>query len=230
MSEIEHTFAARRRFLELNQLSLSMQLGDMTCEMLGWGYLGERWWRNYLHVHSFYEVCCAFDGAGVFRINGEEHLVRAGDLFVARPTEPHEIVSSEDAPLGIYYWSYILRNGPTDAANSDDRDLSALLAEFAHSPRWLSADTDAIQSTLTLLTDEIAARAPGYKRAIAALAAKLIVDTARATTPAASAPSAQLDERAPHQQVVAQITRYLRDNFARPVTIRDVPTQSKDGA
>jgi hypothetical protein len=127
MSTTDQDFAARRRFLELNQLSLALPLGDVTCEILGWGFLGERWWRNYLHVHSFYEVCCAFDGEGVFRINGEEHVVRAGDLFVARPTEPHEIVSSEDAPLGISWAIGAIAETGTVLVSSRDGRRTQLL-------------------------------------------------------------------------------------------------------
>src|SRR5438067_2159198 len=30
--------------------------------MVYWGVLGEKWWRNYLHTHSFYEICYVFEG------------------------------------------------------------------------------------------------------------------------------------------------------------------------
>ncbi len=224
MTDID--FSARQRFTELNQLKLGLELGCYHCEILGWGFLGERWWRNYLHVHSFYEVCCAFDGEGLFRINDIDYAVRAGDVFVAKPAEPHEIISSESAPLGIYFWSYTLtRARPTPGA-APDLDIDTLLDDFTASHCWVSARTTSMISTLTLLTEEIVACAPGYRRMVDGLAAKLIIDTARAVAP----PPIALDVDTPNQsfapeQMIRQITRYLNDNFSRPLTIRDVAAQ-----
>lgn len=221
-------FASRRRFTELNQLKASAHLGGYVCEFLNWGFLGERWWRNYLHVHSFFEICCAFDGEGVFRIKGQECTVRAGDVFVARPSEPHEIVSSEAEPLGIYFWAFTLNRRELTSA---EPDVDRLLIDFAHGSRWVSPETAAMQHTLLALTDEVVQRAPGYRRTIDGLVAKLILDTARAVVP--PRPAAQLDaplgdERARlshEQRLIQQITRYLRDNYSRPITIRDVAAQ-----
>lgn len=221
-------FASRRRFVELNQLKTSVKLGGFACEMLNWGFLGERWWRNYLHVHSFFEICCAFDGEGVFRIKGQEFPVRAGDVFAARPSEPHEIVSSESAPLGIYFWAFTLNRREL---SSTEPDVDRLLIDFARGSRCVSAETEALQRTLLALTDEVVLRAPGYRRGIDGLVAKLILDTARAVTPPrpVAQPGTPLDDersRLSHEQrLIQQITRYLHDNYNRPITIRDVAAQ-----
>ncbi len=221
-------FASRRRFTELNQLRATVQLGGFMCELLNWGILGERWWRNYLHVHSFFEICCAFDGEGVFRIKGQEFAVRAGDVFVARPSEPHEIVSSESEPLGIYFWAFTMNRRELHSA---EPDIDRLLIDFARGSRWVSPETEAMQRTLLALTDEVVQRAPGHRRTIDGLVAKLILDTARAVAP--PRPTAQFDAarddkgaRLSHEQrLIQQITRYLRDNYNRPITIRDVAAQ-----
>ncbi len=132
---------SRSRFTDLNQMQFSLSLGSYGCEVLGWGYLGERWWRNYLHMHSFYEVCCAFDGAGVFRINDVDYPVQAGDVFIAKPAELHEIVSSESMPLGIYFWSYSLRPNilhRTHQVDEETQEIDALLDAFSQSQCWVS--------------------------------------------------------------------------------------------
>ncbi len=216
--------AARRRFVELNQLELRLHIGSFRCEVLGWGLLGERWWRNYMHVHSFFEVCCAFDGHGTFALNDRVHKVQRGDVFIARPTEPHEIVSSEKRPLGIHFWSFILSEEPVH--NPLDADVDALLREFLHSRRWLNSESATLQSTLLLLTEEIAARAPGFRRAIDGLVTKLILDTARAVIPHAPA-SVELSIRSDdiERNLVARLTRYLQDNYMRPITVRDAAAQ-----
>lgn len=234
ISSFASPYSARRRFVDLNQLALQLRIGRFRCEILGWGLLGERWWRNYMHTHSFFEVCCAFAGEGVFRLDGHEHIVRRGDVFVARPGDLHEIVPSEEEPLSIYFWSFLLDEEADDAAQRDapaetasaDAHVDDLLRAFIHSQRWLSADSAALHSTLLLLTDEIAAHAPGFRWAIKGLATKLILDTARAVTPhagvAVDSPARSSDMS---RSVAARIERYLKDNYMRPITIRDVAAE-----
>jgi hypothetical protein len=69
----------RDRIVDLNQLSIAVELGSYSCSLLYWGYLGQSWWRNHPHMHSFYEACYAFSGRGVFRINNREHAISAGN-------------------------------------------------------------------------------------------------------------------------------------------------------
>ena len=223
--------ASRRRFTELNQHRFSLSLGSFTCKILGWGFLGERWWRNYLHVHSFYEICCAFDGVGVFHINDTDYEVRAGDVFVAKPAESHEIVSSESAPLGIYFWSYTLIPNIVPATHTVDKEtqeIDALLHAFCHSRRWVSQHgSTGMLNICKLLTDEVIVCAPGYQRNLDGLIAKLIIDTARAVTPSFVSIRAEsiFSEQTPNQQTLKQIDHYLHDNFNRSITIRDVAAQ-----
>jgi len=98
----------RQQFTDLSLLALSPQLGDFVSQILGWGFIEPHWWRNYPHSHSFFEVCFAFEGQGTFRIKGTDYQVQVGDVFVAKPGESHEIVSSDHNPLGVYFWSYTL--------------------------------------------------------------------------------------------------------------------------
>ena len=224
-------FARWRRFSELNQLRFSVALGSYTCDILGWGCLGERWWRNYLHRHSFYEICCAFAGAGVFRINGVDYAVQTGDVFVAKPTELHEIVSSEAEPLGICFWSYTLLPHvvrATHAIDDEMQQLDQLLHGFVRSTCWVSQrNSPSLLSTCQLLADEIATRAPGYRQNVEGLTAKLIIDTARAVVPPLPKLRSDLLEvdQTPHQQTLKLIIQYLRDNYTRSITIRDIAAQ-----
>ena len=107
---------SQHHFTDLNKLPISIRLGSYTGEFLYWGYFPAEYWRNYWHLHSFFEVCYAFQGSGLFRIHSQEFPIAAGDLFIARPGEPHEIISSLTDPLGIYFWSYTLL--PTARAES----------------------------------------------------------------------------------------------------------------
>ncbi len=214
----------RSRFTDLELLSLSLHLGGFTGQILGWGFIEPRWWRNYLHVHSFFEVCYAFQGRGIFQISNVEHRVQAGDLFVARPGEPHEIISDDDEPLGIYFWSYTLV--PVPDRPHDTTGMNALLSAFLSSGEYVSAKTLAMQRTLDLLTEEIVQKEPGYAHVIEGLAAKLILDTARSVAEVYVPPEPlAVPTRSQTDVVVQRVISYLRDNVSRSISLRDIAAQ-----
>src|SRR5579875_3041730 len=88
-----------RYFAELSRLAMTVPMGNYRAPMRSWGFIEPKWWRNHLHTHTFYEVCYAYAGMGTFAINGKVHEVRKGHVFVAKPGEPHEIISSRAKPL-----------------------------------------------------------------------------------------------------------------------------------
>ncbi|MGI8827224.1 MAG: helix-turn-helix domain-containing protein [Chloroflexota bacterium] len=214
----------RHRFVDLSQLRLSPAAGSYTADMLSWGFIEPSRWRNYLHVHSFFEVCYAFAGRGTFRIGGADHEVRAGGTFVAKPGEPHEILSSDDNPLGIYFWAYTLAlssDGRTDAM-----DVDALFTAFTTSTRPVSDHASTMQTTIELLTAEIVRKDAGYIQVIEGLVLKLLLDTGRAVVdPPVSAELPPRPVQNPAELVVDRITMYLHDNCSRPVSVRDVAAQ-----
>ncbi len=217
--------APRHRFTDLNLLSLSPCVGSFSTEVLSWGFYEPEWWRNYPHTHSFFEVCYAYQGRSAFRVGGRDYEVRGGDVFVARPGETHEIVSSHDDPLGIYFWSYTLI--PPAAPHSDPDGAEALLTAFFPAGRPVGNRTEPLERTLELLTEEIARREPGYVQAIEGLVVKLLLDTGRAvvaqTIPVE--PPHPLPGRGVSETLVRRIVAYLRDNYSRPLAMRDVAAQ-----
>lgn len=214
----------RQRFTDLKQLTLSLQLGSFQSEILGWGFFEPRWWRNYLHTHSFFEICYAFAGQGLFRINEQDYALHKGQVFVAKPGETHEIISAEDDPLGIYFWSYTLTQRPDTPLATSGSDT--LLNAFLNAQRPVSEHTPAMQRILELLTEEIVHREPGYMQSIEMLVAKLLLDTARAVVDLPpEQPQALPRAKSMEEATVQSMVRYLRDNYHRPLTIRDLAAQ-----
>jgi len=213
-------------FASLNFHSIAVRLGSYRAEMIYWGMLGQKYWRNYLHTHSFYEICFAFEGRGVFRIAGEDKLIQSGDVFVAKPHEAHEIVSNRKEPLGIYFWAHTLVPTSFPERGPADQAIDLLLDQFISAPRWVCSVGDPVLSVLRLLSSEIAQRGPGYTQMLTALTSKLLLDVARAV--AAGAVSCEEPEHKPLSQaesVTQTVIRYLQDNLSRPIQIRDVAAQ-----
>jgi AraC family L-rhamnose operon transcriptional activator RhaR len=107
-----------------------------------------------------------------------------------------------------------------------EKAVDLLLDAFMLSTRRVASMTPSIELTLNMLTEEVADRAAGYTLAIDALALKLLLDTARCVTER-SVPGETI-EPTPHnenQAIASTAIRYLRDNFARPIEVRDVAAQ-----
>jgi len=215
----------RERFMQLAPLPISVTLGRFRAEVLYWGFFEPKWWRNYLHAHSFFEICYAYAGEGTFTRLGQDHAIKSGQLFVARPGEPHEIVSARRQALGICFWAFTLTPAGR-RTGSPDAGIDAALDAFMTSDISVARAPTAMKQTLAMLADEAADKRPGYTRAVDALVAKLLIDSARASS-AGDLPAERVDPRDanPADAIVRTSIRYLRDNFARPITLRDVAAQ-----
>jgi len=98
-----------------------------------------------------------------------------------------------------------------------------LLIDFLSSRRLVSDRVGTMQQTLEALTDEIALRQPGYVHIIEGLVAKLLLETARAVVDLAIRPEPLGPSLHSHAEAqVRHIVTYLRDNYQRPLSIRDV--------
>jgi AraC-like DNA-binding protein len=212
---------SRQRFTDLNSVPLRLQLANFSVDILHWGFIASGWWRNYLHVHSFFEICYAFAGRGEFKICGETYEVKAGDVFVAKPDEPHEIMADKKDPLEIYFWSYTLV--PPAKRQTSPNDIDTLLRAFLTTAKRVQHDMAQMERTLELLTDEVVRREVGYSQVIQGLVTKLLLDAARAVTNI-HVPSAR-ELRSPGDAAVDLMMRYLHDNYDRAISVQDVAAQ-----
>lgn len=203
-------------FRQLNQVPIHIEAKSFVADMLFWGMYENEWWRNYLHVHSFFEVCYVFAGQGTFLIHNQIHTVQTGDIFIARPGQYHEIIASEDDPLGIYFWAYTLSVPETED------DITTLLNTYAQAPDFLSQRVGQIPILCDLLVDEIHRREAGYVESIHALTIKLLLETARSVTDVSANTDAESDSQS---TVVREVIHYIKDNYHQPIQIRDIAAQ-----
>ncbi|MFD4894900.1 AraC family transcriptional regulator [Kitasatospora sp. NPDC058397] len=212
----------------LNSVRLGTTLAGRRVEFVDWGFYPPEPWRNYWHSHSYFEFCYAYAGRGTFRIGALEHPVGAGELFLARPGEVHEITTDARDPLGIVFWSWTMvpERGPRGAAGPGSPETAALLDALAAGPRRVvPAAGTPLPRLLATLAEEAAAPGPASPDLLAALGPALVLTCARvvADLPAAARPTPVPGGRA--AAAAARMTRYLDDNFDRPVRVRDVATQ-----
>ncbi|MEU7177993.1 helix-turn-helix domain-containing protein [Streptomyces celluloflavus] len=203
---------------ELSGVLQTCRAGAFQVDFFSWGFYATSPWRNYWHRHSFYEVCLAYSGAGRFSIGAEHHDVGAGDVFLARPGDVHEIESSHMDPLGIAFWGFALRAGK-DGPGPGERGWWSGLTDTTRPT--VSRRIGSLASLVTVLGEHAAPVRSGYESVLSGLGAALVVDTARAF-----AAEDDLCTRSPAatrlSPAVVAMQRYLADNLSRPMTVRDV--------
>jgi AraC family L-rhamnose operon transcriptional activator RhaR len=164
----ENRVVAREGFNELDHIPISLSLGSYRADAIYWGVLGRKWWRNFLHAHSFFEVCYVFHGRGTFTINGKRYPITTGNVFVAKPNEPHEIISSRKDPLQLHFWAFTLVPAPgaPKTSGTADASIDRLLDSFITSARWVAKVDASMDRTLLLIGEEIRNRAPTAARSM----------------------------------------------------------------
>lgn len=201
---------------DLMRLRIGVESDGVRADFVSWGAIAARPWRNYPHLHSFHEVCYATHGSGRFRVDGSEHEVQQGELFVARPGQVHDIVSSRSDPLGLLFWGCTLTaiaGGSTALQRLAAQDVPAVVPAGPQVP-----------ALLQLLDAEASRPDPATPTVARSLAVALLHAWARVALdePSSGRLAAPLDADEALAEVMA---RYLRDNVRRPVTVRDVAAQ-----
>jgi AraC-like DNA-binding protein len=226
----------------LHSVRIGVDVADHRAEFLYWGFYEPRPWRNFLHTHSFFEICYAYAGKGLFRTGEREYTVDSGSLFVARPGDVHEIISSADDPLCVHFWSYTLipahvRTSPRRPATDFGRSSETGTGMADHGRRLLETFTSPatpvitraaprVPALLELLAREASRPGPAFEEIVSRLAGMLVIDTARGVVDDPTlTPSPEAALLARDEQVARTMVRYLQDNYDRPVAVRDVAAQ-----
>lgn len=210
-----------QHFTDLNQMKLELPLEGAEVEFLYWGFFdGVEWWRNYLHLHSFFELCFVLQGEGKFRINHTKHHVKQGDLFLARPEERHEIISSREKPLAILFWSYTLLPAKVDQAS----ELRELFNAFSKSKIAVVPNQKKHLILLKSIAEELSLKSTAYGSVVNSLAKQLVIESARAFTQLPNYSDRQPETNF-QDAVVRTIIRYLNDNYRETIKLRDIAAQ-----
>lgn len=204
-------------FVGLTGLLESGEVDGFDVDYLSWGFYEPVYWRNYAHTHSFYEVCLAYAGRGTFTLEGRGHPVTAGTVFLARPGDVHEIVSSRASPLGIAFWGFTLQSA--DAAPSSRPGWWSGLVRGDRPV--ISTQSGTLPVLITALSAGAAAPRSGVRAQLAGLGAALVIETGRAF---ATADDLEIDAVPTDRgtSAVAAMERYLADNLSRDLTVREV--------
>lgn len=175
------------------------------------------------HGHQFLAIVYFEQGGGLQRIGSREWEAREGDLFVIPPGETHDVGGMGDAEGWLLEFSAeaVEADGATSAFLS--WHTNPLLYPFAHSSGGEVArfevpgeDRPDWSRRLRRVASELRARDSGYREAVGAYLALILVDVARLARDVV----AQL--RIQEQPALAGVFRFIKDHYAEPISLKDV--------
>ncbi|KRF06527.1 hypothetical protein ASG89_18895 [Paenibacillus sp. Soil766] len=109
-----------------------------------------------LHWHEFYELCFVLRGRGMNIVNGTEHELRKGSLFLLTPADFHEIYSYQNEPMELY-------NLVFDEELLDQELREFMFGQVAEYMVDLNeTHHDVIDSEFRLIRDEVQTKKPGH--------------------------------------------------------------------
>ncbi|SEP10466.1 AraC family transcriptional regulator [Paenibacillus sp. OV219] len=97
----------------LNQYALRLKSSDAVFTVHYWG-VNEQLTSNFLHKHSFFEICYVLGGQGTYTDDGTTYELRSGTLFCSRPGINHTIQC--DPELAIFYVAFELDESSSSEA------------------------------------------------------------------------------------------------------------------
>lgn len=187
---------------------------DLQIQFMYWGY-AEAHLDNTEHRHSFYEACYVVQGTGRFQCDGTWHTLSPGDVFLARPGVPHQIVSV-DKNMELYWVAYDWKTlSPT--LDSD----AQLLRNIATSETVITRDDGRVYATWLALRSVTDTLRKGTKQQVEGLAQALITAIAQLMSSASWSPEIA-PPRDSESALMRQAVLYIRDNLAKELSISEV--------
>ncbi|MBM7565933.1 helix-turn-helix domain-containing protein [Paenibacillus sacheonensis] len=117
----------------LNQYALRLKSQEAIFTVHYWG-VNEHLLSNFLHKHSFFEICYVLGGKGTYLDDGKLYPLSKGTLFCSRPGITHYIES--DPELALVFVAFELEEG--DCSES----VRALFQALAETETFIVHDGD----------------------------------------------------------------------------------------
>lgn len=170
-----------------------------------------------LHWHEFYELCFVLRGRGVNIVNGTEHQLTRGSLFLLTPADFHEIYSFTDEPMDIYN---LVFSG--EFLGEDIREL--MFQQFAEYMVDIDANFDMIESEFRLISSEAYNWMPGQRLMVKGSLERILLHLFRAH----SQKHPRIDEKdleAQHRSIQRALV-YIHHHFRDPLRLEEAAKQA----
>lgn len=171
-----------------------------------------------LHWHEFYELCFVLRGRGMNIVNGTEHELSKGSLFLLTPADFHEIYSYPDEPMDLYNLVF------------DDKLLDQEMREFmfgqvAEYMVDLNEDHhEIIELEFQLIRDEVQMKRPGHHILIKGAFERILLYLFRTYNEGQLHKASQ--DTTSHPSTVQRALVYIHHHFREALRLEDAAKQA----
>ena len=207
----------------LNRGPGRIALGQGTAELLNWAY-APNLADNRPHRHTFFEVCQVGGyGRGRFTVEGREHELAPGTVFIARPGVVHQIVNTDSPGMELFWVCF----GWTSGDGQGVGEVDGLLRAFAYSDAVTATDESgrlqAQWRALSVLAED--GVRPGYAAQIAAQITVLLLTIAQIGAGTDAGPILETTEPEIGDRAARLAVRFIHDNLYRPLGVAEIANQ-----
>lgn len=169
-----------------------------------------------VHWHDYYELAYVAAGTATHTINGEDHRLSRGSVFLLTPADFHEIRADSQEPLSCY-------NVLIDAGLWERRLAGLFLSGPEHMP-WVISDLSALELDFERLWREFRAGRPGAVPMVHAVLDCIVIEMGR------KSPTGPRFRRAGERDLessdIKRAVVYVDRHFRASLTLADVAAQA----
>jgi AraC family transcriptional regulator of arabinose operon len=210
----------------LNRGPRQVSVGGYNVEVLYWAYSAHIA-DNVPHRHTYFEVCLVGKyGGGIFTSLHEQHPLKPGDLFIARPGVIHQIQNTQHVEMELTWVSFLIPPASEERGNavaSEDREV---LRAFMESSKVVIPPEEHCVTAVWQALQAITAfwEKGGYSSQIEGLMASLLLAIAQAGA-GDLAPSGSGFPDSMEKSVAQLALRYVHDNLDRRLPVSEIAAQ-----
>lgn len=190
--------------------------------------------ETHLHAHDFIEIAYVISGTGIHSINGKDHVVSKGELFIINHEIPHEFKSLPDLKkprLRIY--NCVFKPEFLDYTLVNCKDFHNVITNFLFRSILFDEDEDLndlkiidgenkiIEEIFEKMHLEYKLMGQGYIEILRAYLIELIINIFREYS------RSDINEKPTkpkNKNIIDKVIRYMKENYSKEIKIEDLST------
>jgi AraC-like DNA-binding protein len=190
--------------------------GDLLAPTTAVSFKAQEIRRVEVHWHDYYELGYVSAGTATHTVNGEDHRLSRGSVFLLTPADFHEIRADSEELLSCY-------NVVIDSWHWETR-LAALFSSGPEYLPWVMSDLSALEPDFARLWRELREGRPGAALVVHAVLDCIVVELGRASP--AGPRLRRVGEREVETSDIQRAVLYVDRHFRAPLTLADVAAQA----
>lgn len=187
-----------------------------------------------LHMHEFIQINYVVGGEAIHYINGKEHTVGSGDIFVIPPMVEHRIIKKENSTAEIFELEFAPEFVFKDNKGKGVDTAEDVIVNFAYISPFLVKKEDVkpkftlgilirrrVEEMLVEALDEYVSRKSSYEAMLSSIISRVLITVGREYEESViDVGISQLFKA--QKENISRAIEYINNNYFEPLTINEV--------